>query len=145
MAMREMSCGQRMKWTKEADELISIKEYTATELALKLGTTPHAVYQRRSKLGIKFWKETKPIRGYTSKWPRSLKHLKKWVLERDNYECAYCGGLADQVDHVIPLRHNGSNYPQNLVAACARCNAIKGTSCATCPEWRQLIDIPPQT
>jgi|LakMenEpi03Aug12_release.lakeMendotaPanAssembly.Ray.scaffolds.fasta_scaffold1565665_1 hypothetical protein len=145
MAMREMSCGERMKWTVEADARISQRKLSARELAIEFGVTEHAIYQRRSKLGVKFHKDLKPSMGYRSKWPRSLKYLKKWVLKRDDYKCAYCGGLADQVDHVIPLRHNGSNYPQNLVAACARCNAIKGTSCATCPEWRQLIDIPPQT
>ena len=144
MAMREMSCGKRMNWTKEADELIAQRNLTATELAKTLGVSSHAIYQRRSRLGIKFWKDTKPSKGYTSKWPRSLKYIKKWVLERDDYVCAYCGELADQVDHVIPKRHGGLNFPNNLVASCARCNGLKGTSCSNCPEWRKLIDQPPQ-
>jgi integrase len=43
--------------------------------------------------------------------------------------CAYCGGAAEQVDHVWPLSRGGSHGAQNLVAACRRCNASKGS------EW----------
>lgn len=140
MAVREMPCGERMNWTEEFDEMISQRHLTAKELAETLGITPHAVYQRRSKLGIKFWKETKPIKGKTSKWPRSLKYLKRWVLQRDDYTCAYCGELGLEVDHVVPRMHGGQDIPSNLVASCARCNNLKGTSCAECPNWRKLID-----
>jgi len=129
-----------MNWTKEADELISQRQLTAKELSETLGITPHAVYQRRSKLGIKFWKETKPFKGSTSKWPRSLKYTKRWVLQRDRYTCAYCGEPANEVDHVIPRHLNGSDFPSNLVASCRRCNNLKGTGCAECPNWRKLID-----
>ena len=137
--MREMPCGKRMNWTKESDELISQRHLTAKELAETLGITPHAVYQRRSKLGIRFWKETKPIKGKTSRWPRTLKYVKRWVLERDKYTCVYCGEPANEVDHVIPRHLNGSDAPSNLVASCRRCNNLKGTSCAECPNWRKQI------
>ncbi len=137
--MREMPCCKRMNWTKESDELISQRHLTAKELAETLGITPHAVYQRRSKLGIRFWKETKPIKGKTSRWPRTLKYVKRWVLERDKYTCVYCGEPANEVDHVIPRHLNGSDAPSNLVASCRRCNNLKGTSCAECPNWRKQI------
>jgi hypothetical protein len=50
------------------------------------------------------------------------------VLARDNFVCHYCGGDADQVDHVIPV----SKAPElvlsfdNAVACCKRCNVQKG-------------------
>jgi 5-methylcytosine-specific restriction endonuclease McrA len=50
------------------------------------------------------------------------------VLARDNFVCHYCGGDADQVDHVIPV----SKAPElvmsfdNAVACCKRCNVSKG-------------------
>lgn len=50
------------------------------------------------------------------------------VLSRDNFICFYCGGDADQVDHVIPV----SKAPElvlsfdNAVACCKRCNVSKG-------------------
>jgi 5-methylcytosine-specific restriction endonuclease McrA len=146
MAVREMSCGKRMKWTKEADELISQRQLTAKELAKTLGITPHAVYNRRSKIGVRFWKleqiSERSELGYykAQRWPASLKKYRKIVMERDNWTCVYCGRPADQVDHVIAQVHGGSDLPNNLVASCAVCNNLKGSSCAECPNWRKLIE-----
>jgi 5-methylcytosine-specific restriction endonuclease McrA len=125
-----------MKWTNAADQLISQRHLTAKELADRLGITPHAVYQRRSKLGIKFWPNAKQTTYPKSRWPRSYKMTRRWVLERDRWSCVYCGEAANQVDHVIPKNNGGSDLPSNLVAACARCNNLKGTSCGDCPKWR---------
>jgi len=126
-----------MKWTDAADQLISQKHLTAKELAKRLGITPHAVYQRRSKLGIKFWPNSKPTRYPKSRWPMSYKLARRWVLERDRWSCVYCGQAANQVDHVVPRNHGGSDLPNNLVAACAKCNNLKGSSCVDCPRWKQ--------
>jgi hypothetical protein len=125
-----------MKWNNAADQLISQRHLTAKELADRLGITPHAVYQRRSKLGIKFWPNAKQATYPKSRWPRSYKMTRRWVLERDRWSCVYCGEAANQVDHVIPKNNGGSDLPSNLVAACARCNNLKGTSCGDCPKWR---------
>jgi 5-methylcytosine-specific restriction endonuclease McrA len=126
-----------MKWTEVSDQLISQRHLTAKELAERLGITPHAVYQRRSKLGIKFWPNTKPVAYPKSRWPMSYKLARRWVLERDRWSCVYCGQAANQVDHVIPRNHGGSDLPTNLVAACARCNNLKGSSCVDCPRWKR--------
>jgi len=44
--------------------------------------------------------------------------------------CVYCAALLDfenaTLDHVHPLAHGGATAPGNLVAACARCNRLKG-------------------
>ena len=125
-----------MKWNDAADQLISQRHLTAKELADRLGITPHAVYQRRSKLGIRFWPNPKQATYPKSRWPRSYKMTRRWVLERDRWSCVYCGEAANQVDHVIPKNNGGSDLPSNLVAACARCNNLKGTSCGDCPKWR---------
>ena len=59
----------------------------------------------------------------TSRW----KQLRLRILMRDGYECAYCGETADTVDHVISRHHGGDMWdPENLVAACKRCNSMKG-------------------
>ena len=126
-----------MKWTEAADQLISQRHLTAKELADRLGITPHAVYQRRSKLGIKFHVNAKPASYPKSRWPMSYKLARRWVLERDRWSCVYCGQAANQVDHVIPKNHGGSDLPTNLVAACARCNNLKGSSCVECPRWKR--------
>lgn len=47
------------------------------------------------------------------------------VLERDGHRCAYCGGHASTVDHVLPRSRGGTTDWLNLVAACAPCNSSK--------------------
>jgi len=126
-----------MKWTDAADQLVSQRHLTAKELAEKLGITPHAVYVRRSKLGVKFWRESKPVIYPKSRWPRSYKWYRQLVLNRDNWTCVYCGSPANEVDHVIPRNHGGFDLPSNLVASCSRCNNAKGSSCADCPRWKR--------
>jgi 5-methylcytosine-specific restriction endonuclease McrA len=49
------------------------------------------------------------------------------ILHRDNYVCFYCGGDANQVDHVVPISKQGDVMDMdNMVAACKRCNVSKG-------------------
>jgi len=54
------------------------------------------------------------------------------ILSRDGYQCQYCGGKSGDeqlvLDHVVPRCQAGCSEPYNLVAACSRCNNIKGLS-----------------
>lgn len=47
------------------------------------------------------------------------------VLEMYNYECVYCGNLAEQMDHFIALSRGGTHSKENVVPACAPCNLKK--------------------
>jgi 5-methylcytosine-specific restriction endonuclease McrA len=67
--------------------------------------------------------------------PVTLKEGLK-ILERDDYRCQYCGldgrasfenALMMSVDFVLPRARKGKKTPENLVACCRPCNAIKGT------------------
>jgi hypothetical protein len=53
------------------------------------------------------------------------------ILHRDGFRCRYCGISSKQtqleIDHVIPSVKGGSNKDDNLVTACKKCNAGKGT------------------
>ncbi|WP_402464153.1 HNH endonuclease [Isoptericola aurantiacus] len=49
---------------------------------------------------------------------------KEGVKRRDG-ECAYCGGPAQTVDHVVPRSRGGDSSWLNLVAACTVCNHRK--------------------
>ncbi|ACZ30827.1 HNH endonuclease [Xylanimonas cellulosilytica DSM 15894] len=49
---------------------------------------------------------------------------KAGVRARDG-RCAYCGGPADTVDHVVPRSRGGDSSWLNLVAACGACNGRK--------------------
>lgn len=49
-----------------------------------------------------------------------------YVLFRDQGVCAYCGGPANTVDHVVPRCRGGAHTADNLVACCGACNLDKG-------------------
>lgn len=48
------------------------------------------------------------------------------VLARDGRRCAFCGGAAATVDHVLPRSRGGGDTWENTVAACGKCNNRKG-------------------
>lgn len=54
------------------------------------------------------------------------------VLSRDRFTCRYCSRSAPevelQIDHVKAVANGGSNELENLVTACAECNAGKSAS-----------------
>jgi len=51
------------------------------------------------------------------------------VLNRDNFQCQYCGKSAPEVklhiDHVVPVSSGGTNSIDNLKTACSECNVGK--------------------
>jgi 5-methylcytosine-specific restriction endonuclease McrA len=47
------------------------------------------------------------------------------LMHRDRYRCAYCGGRAETVDHIVPRSRGGTLTWDNAVAACIRCNHRK--------------------
>ena len=49
--------------------------------------------------------------------------------------CVYCGSESGpfHLDHVVPKSRGGSDQPENLVTACARCNLSK--HCMLPSEW----------
>ena len=56
---------------------------------------------------------------------RSVPPTRRTVLQRDGHRCAYCGGTADTVDHVLPRSRGGRHEWSNVVAACMRCSHRK--------------------
>jgi len=62
--------------------------------------------------------------------------LRRFILERDNRTCRYCGVPATQVDHIVPSAGGCDNSPDNLAAACGPCNRRKG---ARTPEQAGMI------
>jgi 5-methylcytosine-specific restriction endonuclease McrA len=90
-----------------------------------------------------FSEYVKPLRSGRLPWPQ-WKLIREIVLTRDRFVCSYCAeNEADQVDHVIPHSRGGGNGLDNLLAACASCNASKGD--LTPEEWaeRDNLNFPP--
>jgi 5-methylcytosine-specific restriction endonuclease McrA len=48
-------------------------------------------------------------------------------------KCAYCGGLYEEMDHVLPLSRGGRHEAGNVVPACVPCNRSKKDKTFT--EW----------
>jgi 5-methylcytosine-specific restriction endonuclease McrA len=49
------------------------------------------------------------------------------IFKRDGQKCQYCGSAKSlTLDHVIPKSRGGKSSWQNLVAACNKCNSVKG-------------------
>ncbi|MCU0537603.1 MAG: HNH endonuclease [Hydrococcus sp. Prado102] len=55
--------------------------------------------------------------------------VKKYVFDRDNYQCQSCGKNNQQttlnIDHIISLAKGGSNDISNLQTLCRDCNQQK--------------------
>lgn len=58
-------------------------------------------------------------------------------------KCAYCGGLAEAADHVIPVSRGGTNWPSNFRPACTTCNSSKGSRLLQ--EWKRVqVEVNPK-
>lgn len=82
------------------------------------------------------------------KSPSRAKFNRKNLYIRDNYRCQYCGEKFASseltIDHVIPKSHGGKLTWKNSVAACKKCNFLKGDKLVKplnapyMPSWHQL-------
>lgn len=70
---------------------------------------------------------------------RSVALSRRGVLRRDDWACAYCGGRANTVDHVLPRSRGGGNSWANLVACCRACNSAKGSRTPEEMGWRLRV------
>ena len=55
-----------------------------------------------------------------TKWRK----IRKNFLEKYTY-CFYCGKIATEVDHIIPLSKSGTNDEWNLQSLCKSCHSRK--------------------
>lgn len=74
---------------------------------------------------------------YVRAYGRSLHYSNRFVWERDEYVCQYCGikitSKADlTTDHVFPESRGGKTTYENMATCCRSCNAKKDNK--TCEE-----------
>ncbi|WP_060531007.1 HNH endonuclease [Paenibacillus bovis] len=55
----------------------------------------------------------------------SNRAFRRYILERDQYTCYFCGGYGDTLDHLLPRARGGHTTPLNCVCACNLCNQAK--------------------
>lgn len=71
---------------------------------------------------------------------RNLDPIPGWWRQQElENKCVYCGGKAETLDHVIPVKHGGKSEPCNLVPACKSCNSSKKDNNPT--TWIEKMDL----
>lgn len=71
----------------------------------------------------------KLVKAIVRKSQRQIDQGVSWaVYKRDGYRCRYCGleGVPLTVDHLVLWEEGGPSIPENLVAACRKCNKTRG-------------------
>ncbi len=53
--------------------------------------------------------------------------FRRGIYESFNYECVYCGNLAQSLDHAKPKAKGGETIASNLLPSCLPCNQAKGS------------------
>lgn len=67
------------------------------------------------------------VRYVATKWMYGpARWSRQGVFLRDRNRCAYCGGRATTIDHVLPESRGGPWSWTNNVSACEPCNGRKG-------------------
>jgi 5-methylcytosine-specific restriction endonuclease McrA len=66
---------------------------------------------------------------------RSIPLTTRTVVARDSGVCAYCGGDATTIDHIVPRSKGGLHVWENVIASCRRCNHKKA---ARTPEQAKM-------
>lgn len=53
--------------------------------------------------------------------------LAEWldILNRHGWQCAYCGGPFESMDHVLPIGRGGGTVAGNVVPSCVACNNLR--------------------
>lgn len=75
------------------------------------------------------------IREVVEKWiDRPAAWHRGGVFIRDGHRCAYCGGKATTLDHVLPKSRGGRWEWTNIVAACGGPTGCNGRKGARTPE-----------
>ena len=65
------------------------------------------------------------------------------VFVRDEFQCQYCGSVAENVDHIKPRSKGGTHTWDNVVASCRPCNARKENRLLS--EVGMTLRRPPRT
>lgn len=76
-------------------------------------------------------------------YKRSAALSRRAIFARDDHRCAYCGGRADSIDHVMPRSRGGANVWENVISACRPCNLRKRDR--TPEEAGMTLRTPPRT
>lgn len=75
----------------------------------------------KTKKGVLYHRAADTRRRGVAYTPEAL----EWIASLVDPVCAYCGRMAAEIDHIIPISRGGTGDKDNLVPACRSCNARK--------------------
>lgn len=111
----------RVRWRRAAVLL-------STDIAFNMPGAPRIMVVHSQRLTMPIHKVVIIKRDAYRPWHNQTSDdsaPKHYILARDNCECAYCGEVAETVDHILPQCRNGPSTWGNQVAACHECNCRK--------------------
>lgn len=80
-------------------------------------------------------------------WTREYRALAHWVIDRDQHVCQIngprCTHYATEADHIIPRADGGPDTPENLQAACKRCNGWRAAERTNAMRYQIGNEHPP--
>jgi 5-methylcytosine-specific restriction endonuclease McrA len=134
---------------------------TEDEIAERLEAVKREQRLRRKGDQMRRWRAVKPVRvpdvgapeeRLREGRPKPTRSQRSSVIARDGCWCRYCGVAVVgghhegrrapsnllTIDHVTPRSRGGSNWANNRVVCCARCNKRKGTQTLEETGWELL-------
>lgn len=85
------------------------------------------MHSEQGKLSSKASRDTRRARKQGAEGTHTLADVKLQYKSQKG-KCWHCGKPLNNefhVDHLVPLSRGGSNYPNNIVCSCAKCNLAK--------------------
>lgn len=128
MRHRERRLDSAAQWRSEhRDELRAYFRRYHREHAERIAARSRDYYQREKDKYRTYSRNRKARKKAATGW-----HSAQDVAaqnERQRHRCYWCGASTRtgfHVDHIVPLKLGGTNWPDNIVIACPRCNLSKG-------------------
>lgn len=88
----------------------------------------------KAKVRAREWRDRNPDKLRYVQWannanmrdgPGRVSYADVLALHADQPNCRYCGAIAEELDHILPIPRSGSNWPWNLQFLCLDCNRRK--------------------
>ncbi|MDI3299570.1 MAG: HNH endonuclease signature motif containing protein [Bacillota bacterium] len=95
-----------------------------TSDGLKLDPCSRSTALQEVRLGRARWRGRSTIQLVYN--PFVARRIRRQVLQRDRYRCAWCGGPGNTVDHLLPWSQGGLTTLENCVCSCQECNGRRG-------------------
>lgn len=133
-ANRDASIAAARQWEIEHPEQAAVRKQAWAEANRDKANEAYRRWRERNpevaRLRQRAYAARRRVRESASVFAITDKDLRR--LTRNG--CAYCGGEATEMDHLIPVARGGRHAVGNLVGACRSCNAKKNHRLLT--EWR---------